>query len=73
MDEKCYIITYQAKRIEDGDIVLWNELIKGSPVKHIINVYKIEHEMNMPLFEDFILLNAIEIDEGDYWAFKDNF
>lgn len=68
---KYYFITYQAAN-RQGSISVWNQVIKGSPMKFIKYVQYVE-ENNSNTYYNFIVLNTCEISEDEFNEFDGHF
>jgi len=70
MDKKFYFITFQATN-NDGTKQEWNQVTDKSPMEFIDIYAQAEKKSDRPQYHGFVVLNTLEISEGEYWAWKD--
>lgn len=68
---KYYFITYQATN-RQGSISIWNQVIKGNPMKFIKDIQKTE-EKGSNTYYNFVVLNTCEISEDEFNEFDGHF
>jgi len=72
---KYYFITYQAKSRRSSiheHPSLWNQVIKGSPMKFIKQVSEVE-ENGSRSYYNFVIINTCEISEEEYIEYNGHF
>ena len=68
---KYYFITYQATN-RQGSVSIWNQVIKGNPMKFIKHVQGVE-ESGSNTYNNLVVLNTCEISEDEFNEFDGHF
>jgi len=71
MDKKYYFVTYTAASMSGS--ATWNETTDKHPVQFIIDVSKAQQKSQHSHFNNFVLLNSLELTEEEYNLYNDEF
>lgn len=69
---KYYFITYQASN-RSGSISVWNQVIDIRPMEFIIMTGEIEGKEGNGYYNNFVIINTLEITKEEYLYYKDRF